>query len=216
MNERIEDDDLVLSTFQKDALNELGNIASCHAVTSLAEMTGMTLDIEVPTADVVPIAEAKKMIDAEKIVAGISIQLDGEFAGNMQILFPDSSAFAIIDILMGKMPGETKSIETDMEESALKEIGNILASSFCDAIADLLQFPLLPSTPSFSFDIMGAMMEDAIINVTQTKKSEHIILLRCDFKDENENGLHGYIMLFPQMDSLKTMLAMLEAQVNYE
>ncbi|MFZ2071824.1 MAG: chemotaxis protein CheC [Halobacteriota archaeon] len=204
----------MLSPFQKDALNELGNIASCHAVTALAEMTGMTLNIDVPTADVVPIAEVKKMIDAERIVAGISVQLDGEFAGNMQILFPEKSAFAIIDILMGKTPGETKSIATELEESALMEIGNILASSFCDAIADLLQFPLLPSTPSFSLDMMGAMIEDAIIAEAQTKTTEYIILLRCDFKEESKMGLLGYIMLFPRMNTLRAMLAMLEAQVN--
>ena len=214
MTERLEEEDLVLSPFQQSALNELGNIASCHAVTSLAEMTGMTLDIDVPTADVVSIAEAKKVIDAERIVAGISLQLDGEFKGNLQILFPEKSAFSIVDILMGKMSGDTKGIETDMEESALMEIGNILASSFCDAISDLLQFPLLPSPPSFSFNMMGTMMEDAIIAVSYTEKTEYIILLRCDFKGDSENGLCGYIMLFPQMDSLKAMLSMLEAQVN--
>ncbi|MBN1763553.1 MAG: chemotaxis protein CheC [Methanomicrobia archaeon] len=35
-----------LNHFQKDALNELCNIASSHAVTSLAEMTGRTFDMK--------------------------------------------------------------------------------------------------------------------------------------------------------------------------
>jgi len=41
-------EEVALNNFQQDGLNELGNIASSHAVTSLAEMTGMTIDMEVP------------------------------------------------------------------------------------------------------------------------------------------------------------------------
>ncbi len=79
MNERKKVGDLVLelNTFQKDALNELGYRASRHAVTSLEAMTGVTMNIEVPTVDVVPLGDAKKRIDADKRVAGLLLQLDG-------------------------------------------------------------------------------------------------------------------------------------------
>ncbi len=216
MNEREEPGDLEfeLNAFQKDALNELGNIATCHAVTSLAEMTGVTINIEVPTVDVISIKDAEKKIEEEKIVAGIFLQLDGGFSGYLQVLFPERSALRLVDFLMCRMPGETKSIETAMEESALMETGNILATSFCDAIADFLQFSLLPSPPSFAFDMMGAMVENAIIAVAQAQETEQIIQFKCDFKEETENEIYGYIMLFPRHDSLKNMLSMLEAEVR--
>jgi len=203
-----------LNDFQKDALNELGNIASCHAVTSLAEMTGVTMNIEVPTVDVVSIEGAEKKIEREKMVAGIFVQLSGGFSGHLLVLFPERSAFSLIDVLMGKTPGETKSIGTEMEESALMEIGNMLASSFCDAIADFFQFSMLPSPPSFSFDMMSAMMENLMVAMAEAEKTEHVILFKCDFKDETEKGIYGYIMLFPHHDSLKNMLSMLEAEVK--
>jgi len=103
---------------------------------------------------------------------------------------------------------------SEMEESALMEIGNIIASSFCDAIADFLQFSLLPSPPSFAFDMMGAVVENAIVAiVSEAKDNDHTILFKCDFKDESDKGIYGYIMLFPHHESLKDILAMLEAQV---
>lgn len=89
------------------------------------------------------------------------------------------------------------------------EMGNILASSFCDSIADFFHFSLIPSPPSFSFDKMGAMVENVIMAVAQTQETEHVILFKCNFQEEVENGIYGYITLFPQHDSLKNMLSLL-------
>lgn len=199
-----------LSPFMKDALNELGNIASCHAVTALAEMTGVTINIEVPTVEVVTIGDAAKLVEAERIVAGDMVKLDGGLSGYLQVLFPEQSAFLLVDALLGRAPGETKTIESEMEESALTETGNILASSFCSAIADLLQFTLMPTPPAFAFDMAGAMVEYAIIAVAQEHGTEHVILFKCDFQ-ENVNEIYGYILLFPDPDSLKNLLSVLES-----
>jgi len=60
MNINMGDDSMLeLSPFLKDALREIGNIASCHAITALAEMTGMTIDINVPTVEVVTIGDVE-------------------------------------------------------------------------------------------------------------------------------------------------------------
>ncbi|MHC1610229.1 MAG: chemotaxis protein CheC [Candidatus Methanospirareceae archaeon] len=213
-----EPEDLVLelNAFQRDALRELANIASCHAVTALAELTGTTIDIEVPSVDVVRIGEVAELVEAEKIVAGNRVKLEGGFSGYLLVLFPEESAFLLVDSLLGRRPGETKSIgiEGEMEQSALAETGNILASSFCSAIADFLQFTLMPSPPAFALDIAGAMVEDAMVAlVSEAREDEHVILFRCDFKDEKDRGIYGYIMLFPHQESLKTILSMLEERV---
>jgi chemotaxis protein CheC len=206
--------EVLLNAFQKDALTELGNIASGHAVTALSEMTGMTMEVEVPTVDVMVITAAKKQLDAEKLVAGISLQLDGGFSGYLEVLFPGKSALRLVDSLMGRMPGETMNIETEMEESVLKEIGNVLASSFCDAIAEFFQFSLLPSPPSFSFGMLGAVVEKGMTAVTETKENvQHIIRFKYVFENENENDIHGYILLFPHSRELKNIVSLLEAKV---
>jgi len=167
----------------------------------------------VPTVEVVTIGDAEKLVEVEKIVAGVMVALDGGFSGYLLVLFPRRSALRIVDILMGKMPGETKNIETEMEQSALMETGNILASSFCNAIADFLRFTLMPSPPSFAFDMMGAMVESAIITVVEAQEAEQIILFRCDFQ-ENTNEIYGYILLFPHPESLKGLLSTLESKVG--
>ncbi|MBA7517140.1 hypothetical protein ES705_09193 [subsurface metagenome] len=102
-----------------------------------------------------------------------------------------------------------------MEESALMEMGNILASAFCDSIADFLQFSLLPSPPSFSFDTVGAMMENVIMVMAEAQvTTERIILFKCDLKEETEDGIYGYIILFPCHESLKGILSSLEVAAS--
>jgi chemotaxis protein CheC len=209
------DSELGLNPFLKDALNELGNIASCHALTALAELTGATIEIDVPRVEVVSIGEVGKLIEMEKIVAGDFVKLEGGFSGYLQVLFPEKSAFLLVDALLCKKPGETKGIETEMDESALIEAGNILASSFCDAVADLLQFTLMPTPPSFAFDMAGALIETAILAVAHEQGTEHIILCRCDFP-EGKNDIYGYILLFPHPDSLRGLLSLLEEKVEPE
>lgn len=198
-----------LNPFQKDALNELCHIASSHAVTALAELTGTTFDIEVPSVNVVPIKDVKHQLGAENIAAGILIKLKGSFGGYMYILFPERSAFHLIDILLSRMPGETINIETEMEKSTLMETGNILASAFCDAVADFLNLTLMPSPPYFTFDMVGALIETALVEIAQAHETNHVILFKYAFHGEEE-GFHGDILLFPQPEGLKEVLPMLE------
>ncbi len=208
------DFNFVLNAFQKDALNELGNIASGHALTALSEMTSMTIGVEVPTVDVLVRKESENLKEADKMVIGTTPRLDGGFNGYLEVLFSGKSALRLVDFLMGRMPGETTDIETKMEESGLMEIGNVLASAFCDAIAEFFQFSLLPSPPSFYFDTLSAVVERGVIAVKDANQTEHrIIRFKCVFQDENENDIHGYILLFPQPNGLKKILALLEAKV---
>jgi chemotaxis protein CheC len=209
-----EDCEFLLNAFHKDALNELGNIASGHALTALSEMTSMTIDVEVPTVDVMMIKDEKKQIEAEKTVAGICLRLDGGLNGYLEVLFPGKSALHLVDFFMGKMPGETKNIESKMEGSVLMEIGNVLASAFCDAIAEFFQFSLLPSPPSLYFDELSALVKRGMIAVTEANEPEsRIIRFKCVFQDENGKDLHGNILLFPHPKGLNNILSLLEAKV---
>jgi chemotaxis protein CheC len=201
-----------LNHLQKDALNELCHIASSHAVTALAELTGMTFDIEVPQVHVIPIKDVKYRIAAEKIAVGILIKLEGSFGGCMYILFPKRSAFRLIDVLLCRMPGETSNIETEMEQSVLMETGNIFASAFCDAVADFLKLTLMPSSPSFAFDMVGALLDTALVKIAQAHETNHVILFKYAFQGV-EDGFNGSILFFPQPNNLKEVLHILERKI---
>jgi len=211
-------EELKLSEFQKDALQELGNIGACHATTSLAEMTGITIYTHVPKVEIIPVRDIMCRVDAYLIVAGVLLELRGDISAYLYVIFTERSAQFIIELLLGRTFGDTDDIEGDMGSSALKEVGNILASSFCDAISEFLGISVIPSPPVFACDMTGAILQRALIDIAGS--ADHVLMFRCDFKceeeksNDNNDKIYGYILLFPREESLKTLLSMLDEKVK--
>ncbi|MHC1635332.1 MAG: chemotaxis protein CheC [Candidatus Methanospirareceae archaeon] len=207
--------DIKLNDFQKDALREISNIGVCHSMTSLGEMIEAGIDIEMPVMEVLDVRRVKERLEPERIVAGILLRLEGEFSGYMHILFPEESALAIVDILLKRAIGETRreDMEREMEKSVLKEVGNILTSSFCNALSDFLNISFLPSTPSFALDMEGSMLENIIVAMVKREESEKIIMFRCDFEIRDKK-IRGCILFFPSRCSLERILKIIEAKME--
>jgi chemotaxis protein CheC len=205
--------EITLTDLELDALKELGNIGTGHATTALAEMTGVRIAISVPEMiSIVPINQVMGRLvkEEEELVAGLFFELSGDTTGFMQILFGQASALALTDILMGREIGSSTTL-SEMDESALMEIGNILASAFSDAWAELLGITLLPSPPTFAFDMAGAVTNRLLTTVGTTV--DNAILFKTIF--EGESGIFsGNFLLLPHPESLDNMLTILGGQID--
>lgn len=67
---------------------------------------------------------------------------------------------------------ESKKLKRLIKLVAKRETGNILASSFCDVIADFFQFYPLPSPLSCAFDMIVAVVENASVAVVAEAKEK--------------------------------------------
>ena len=205
------DNDIKLTEFQLDALREMGNIGTSHAATSLSQLVGSSINITVPAIKLEKIDQISSIISDEKVV-GVLLEIrDGESTdGYLYTMFPEKSAFRIVDTLMGQPPGTTNSIG-EVEQSAIMEVGNILASSFCDALAEFLGLVMLPSPPCFVCDMADAIVQSSLIVIGQI--ADDAIIFRTDFTDE-QRIYDGYVVLFPNPEMLDRMLSILEAKAN--
>jgi Chemotaxis protein CheC, inhibitor of MCP methylation len=130
--------------------------------------------------------------------------------GYLYTMFSERSAANIVDTLMGQPMGTTLSIG-EVEQSAIMEVGNILASSFCDAMAGLLDTVILPSPPSFVYDMVSAIIQSSLIEIGMI--ADDAIVFRTDLSDE-QRSFDGYVILFPNPEMLGHMLSILDAKVN--
>ncbi len=180
-----------LGEVELDALKELGNIGVGKAATSLSQMLGRTIEMSVPNAMVVRIQELHKVIDAEKMVAGVVTGLDdienGQ-AGFLYITFPEESSQKLVEILLGDSSDE------EMTDSTLMEIGNILSSAFCDATAEMLGITLIPTPPNFGRDFAIAVI-DAIVSQL-ADKSDYVVVFETKL-EESEDEIEILVMLVP-------------------
>jgi len=135
-----------------DALRELANIGSGTAATALSGMLGIPIDVTVPTAAAMPLADA---IDAtgpaEACVTGVAVALAGQFAGTALMLFPDDDVATLCGLL-GLEP------DSEYAASALGEVVNIVCASYLGALGDMtgLEFDIGP--PQQVVDMLGAIV----------------------------------------------------------
>src|SRR5690242_20117866 len=153
-----------LKELQLDALREVANIGAGHAATALSQMTNRTIMITVPEVNVRRLEDVGDLFGApDEVVAAVLMQVMGDITGRTLVLIPKGSALVLCDILFRRPSGTTQQFGP-MEESGLKEAGNILASAYLNALSDFLGMMLIPSVPSLVVDLLGAVLTTAYLN----------------------------------------------------
>ncbi|MBF0409322.1 MAG: chemotaxis protein CheC [Candidatus Riflebacteria bacterium] len=196
-----------LTEHQLDALGELGNIGSGNAATALAQFLNRKIDMDVPKAKILQVETIPELIGGhEASVMGIYLRVMGDFKGRFLLLMPESTTIRLLHILI---PGSTVKRPEDlseMESSCLKEIGNILAGSFLNALSVVTRTTMLHSLPTMAFDMAGALLDAVASEMLAT--SEHVLMIETSFKDDMEN-LKMHIFLLPEPESLGSLLEFL-------
>ena len=122
-----------ISKAEKDLLAEVGNIGAGHASTALSDLVGYRVNVTVPKASLVPVTNLSDEVNDEMAI-GIHIPVSGDIDGGVLMLFPRKYALKLSDILMGREVGTATEI-SEMEESSLKEVGNILVGNCLTALS---------------------------------------------------------------------------------
>jgi len=195
-----------LSAIQMDAMQELGNIGAAHAATTLSQMLSSPVEMSVPKIKVVDISQLGSHIGDES-AALVVFELQGEIAHGGYILFYISRKSAVH--LTNSMLGLTDPDRAlnEMDESALLEVGNIMASAFLDATAELLGFVMLPSPPSLTIDMAHAAMQSLIAQMQE--EIDEVVLFSTELFCE-EHKIDSDIIMMPETSMLNTFVERLE------
>lgn len=128
-----------------DALRELGNVAFSHAATALARLVGRRVDVGIPNVHVLDREEASEDLGRQGGLHVVSFRLSGDHSGVLAVVLPEADAGALLGLL-GASPARGGRLDADAE-SALLEIGNIMAGSALLALHRMLGATLLHGTP---------------------------------------------------------------------
>ncbi len=190
---------------QMDLLREVSTIGSGHAATALSQLLGRKIMLRVPKVQVIPLVEVPEVMGgAEKLVAGLFFRIFGEAKGSILILFPKESALLLVRELLKKE--STRVILKELELSALKEVGNILAAAYLNAIGTMMKMVLIPSVPGLAFDMAGAVLDSLLIELSEA--GETALLIETEFVQENK--ITGHFFLLPDPESLRLIFDKLE------
>jgi chemotaxis protein CheC len=195
-----------LSTIQSDAIQELGNIGAAHAATTLSQMLGSTIEMSVPAVTVVELSHLAEYM-GEESAAMVAFELQGDIPHGGYILFyiTRESAIRMTNTMLGMT--ETNRPLSEMDKSALLEVGNIMVSAFLDATAELLGFVMLPSPPSLTIDMAHAAMQSLIAQMQE--ETNEVLLFSTELTCE-EYKVDSDIIMMPERSTLNKIIELLE------
>lgn len=196
---------LKLNNVQMDILKETSNIGMGHAATALSQMIGHPVKLRVPHVTITKISQVPESLGgAEKMMVGITLQVLGDARGSILLLFPQESAHRLLCNLIGDQ-GKVL-IMNEVTISALKEVGNILASAYLSALGSMLHKTLIPSVPLLAYDMAGAVVDYVLIDLS--KSSDLAMLVETDFIGESSSDLaiKGHFFLIPDPSTLDMFL----------
>ena len=193
-----------LKESQLDAMREVANIGAGHAATALSQMTNRTIMISVPRVKIKPLEDAGDMLGPpDQVVASVLMHMMGDLTGRAMLLFPEPAALVLCDYLFRRERGTTTGFG-EMEQSSLKEAGNILASAYLNALSDFMGMMLVPSVPSLVIDLSGAILTSAHLNFGHNR--DYTFCVETSFRVEGEaQPLAGHLLLLPDMASLRSI-----------
>lgn len=191
-----------------DILKELGNIGAGNATTAIATMLNLTIDMKVPNVELIAVEDLGGAIcPEEETIVGIFLEVQNDISGSMMFLMRLDSAHYLVDRLMGGMGGDASGdgAFSEMELSALKEIGNIIAGSYLSALSTMTQLMITPSIPYISVDMAAAILSVPAIQFGQF--GDNALLIETEFGDDVM--IEGYFILLPDEDSYDKILGSL-------
>ena len=198
------EDEFNLTPVQLDALKEIGNVGAGNSATALSQIINRRIDMNVPKVDLVPLEAVADLVGGpDAIVVGIFMRVYGKAPSNILFLLPQQSAFYLVDQLMGRQHGETKTLDF-MDESALMEIGNILTGAYLNAFFTFTKLTMLPSIPALAMDMAGAILNVVLVQLGQM--GDQALVIETEFLSEDD-GISGQFFLVPDPGSLETIIS---------
>ncbi|HSE53982.1 MAG TPA: chemotaxis protein CheC [Gemmatimonadales bacterium] len=192
-----------LSNLERDALREVANIGAGHAATALSQMTGRRIMISVPEVSVRRLEEVALLVGPpDTVIAGVLMHVMGDLTGRTLVVLGQDSAHALCELLLRK-PSQGPTFDA-MQQSTIKETGNILCSAYMNALSDFLGMMLVPSVPALVVDLAGAVLTTAYLNFGHDRDA--VFCVETTFRIEgSEQALTGQFLLMPDPPSLKVI-----------
>jgi chemotaxis protein CheC len=188
------------SDIQLDALRELANIGSGNAGTALGSMLGKSVDISVPTAAALPLAEAVAIAgEPDELRHGVVVPIVGDFDAIVVLLFPDEDARKLCGIY-GIEPS------TQDGRSMLGEVGNILGTNYINVLAQMADMKLEPAPPQVVEDMLGSILSSVLLG--RGGDVDEALILDSNLLVEEEQCTLSFLLL-PNHGGIKELLGRL-------
>jgi chemotaxis protein CheC len=192
-----------MTSMQMDALREIGSIGTGNAANALSDMIGCQVRIQMPEVRVMEYDEAIDWIGGpEEITAGVLVKMSGQMNGLMLSVQQLEFVNLVLDHILGGHIDSYMQLG-ELERSALVEVGNIMISTFINALSNIADLQINLTVPAFAVDMQGAIMSVPMAEFGG--QSNYIMTVGGDFIcDEKKEPCR--LLLSPDLRSLNLLM----------
>jgi chemotaxis protein CheC len=185
------------SVFSLANWTKLAKVGSNAAVSGLSQMVNQNFSITALSIEEVSMRNAYSLLGKpEDTVIGIYSIFRGKANGQILLAFQPSTAFELVDMVMGADLGTTANLG-EMERSVLGEMGDIVGTFFLNGVADSVGLRLMPSPPAVVEDLAGALIGSILAEAFDANESLFVIKLM--FTSDTKE-IEGRFLVLPSID----------------
>ncbi|MBD5162070.1 MAG: chemotaxis protein CheC [Oscillibacter sp.] len=195
-----------LTSMELDTLREIGNIGTGNAATALGELLNREVRITMAEVRIMEYNEAIDWIGGPEVVtAGVLVGMGGHMSGVVLSVQQLEFINLVLEAILGTRVGDYSELD-EMHQSALIEVGNILMSTFINALSGLSGISVNLTVPAFTVDMQGAILTVPMAMYGGT--SDYLMTIGGDFVCDNKR-VPCHLLLSPDVRSLNFLLAKL-------
>jgi len=145
---------------------------------ALARLIGRHAIVDIVKPKIEKVKEVVLSFGLAEAVAAICLPVGGQVKGIAMLLFSQDTAFALSDLLTKKGPGATGQL-TEMDKSALQELGNIICGTYFSILSKHTGLKMIEHVAQFAFDKLPVLLEQTITNFAENQ--ENILAVETEF-----------------------------------
>lgn len=200
-----------LGELHLDALRETANIGAGHAATALSELSGRRVMVDVPEVAIRRVDEVPELLgDPIQPVAAVIVRVSGDLNGRVLQVFEARAAVTLVRLLRAGHEPDFEVGFDGLEQSALKEIGNVLVGTYLSALSALTGLTATMTIPAFALDMAGAILVAGYVD--PAGEEDHVVSIATRLGVDGSEDLRAHFLLIPDEASLTRILRALRVE----
>ncbi len=194
-----------------DVMKEIGSIGTGNAATALSSLIGQKVTMTVPEIEIKDFDDTITLLGGpEDVVAAVLVHMSGDIQGTMLFLLRMEFVNAVLKQIIGKEIDSYTDLH-EMEISVLTEVGNIMISSYTNAISTLSGMTIHLTVPAIAVNMLGGILSVPMAEMGyETDK-----LMLIDGKlIVNQVKHDSTILMLPDIESLNRLMSKLLGDYN--
>ncbi|MGH7469214.1 MAG: chemotaxis protein CheC [Longimicrobiales bacterium] len=190
---------------QLDGLREIANIGAGHAATALSQLVNDRVMVSVPEIQIVQLEDVPELMgEPDQVISAVMMKLLGDVTGRTVQIFPERTASALVGLLTGRKRLQFPDQFGELEQSALKEVSNIIVAAYVNALAEFMGMMLIISVPALAIDTAAAVLTTSYLNAGQD--GDFVFAINTNLSLGSAAEFRAHFLLLPDDPSLKVML----------